>query len=612
MSAERPLRSSTSAVCFSRHLIAAAGYDDRVRERLLAVATRWLGGAQTRWTLAAVASVFALPALFVGLQLDDYYQLAVLRGTFERLGLPSPGGMFTFLDGVPEHAERYREVGVLPWWAPTDIHLAFWRPLSELTHRLDHTAWPGAPWLMHVHSLVWWAALVVVAATAYRRLAGGGWVAGLAGLLFAVDDAHGLPIGWIANRNALMAATFGLLALLAHDRWRRDGWRPGAPLSLVALGLGLLSGEAALGAVAYLGAYALCLDRGRLAVRLATLLPAGALVVAWRLAYNALGYGAHGSRQYVDPGTHPLQFLGVLAYRAPVLLASQLGPVPADVDMFLAPAAQAVFVTGAVLFLGALAVATWRLMRDDAAARFFAVGAVLAVVPVSGTFPNDRLLVYAGFGAFGLVAKFLASVLDAADPGRLRKAAAGFLAVTHLGLAPLLLPARVYQPAVLRQMLSCVDAAPTEPVFAQQTLVIVASHEFCAVYLPLQRALDGRVAPARLRLLSTAMAPMTLRRADAQTLVLRRDDGFLNHAMERLFLAPDKRWVVGDKLELPGFSAEVLSLTADGLAHEVAYRFDVPLEDASLRWFTQKDGKFVRFEVPAPGQEVALDPGPPF
>lgn len=562
--------------------------------------------------MTALAVVLSLPALFVGLQLDDYYQLAVQRGGFEGLGLPSPGGMFTFLDGVPEHARRYQDLGVLPWWASTDIHLAFWRPVAEATHRLDHTAWPGAPWAMHLHSLLWLAALVVVALAAYRRVAGDGWVAGLAGLLFAVDDAHGLPIGWLANRNALMATTFGLLALLAHDRWRRDGWKPGSVLGPLALGVGLLSGEAALGATAYLGAYALCLDRGRLLVRLAALLPSAALVVAWRLAYDALGYGAHGSRQYVDPGSHPLQFLGVLAYRAPVLLASQLGPIPADVDMMLTPSAQVFFVTGAVLFLAVLAVAMGRLLRDDPVARFFAVGLVLAAVPVSGTFPNDRLLVFTGFGAFGLVAKFLAASLEAPALGTGRKLAAGLLAVTHLGLAPLLLPARVYQPVVLTKMLSCVTQAPAEPAFSRQTLVLVASHEFCSVYLPLQRTLEGRPAPAQVRLLSTAMAPLAVRRLDAQAVVVRREDGFLSHAMERMFLAPDRAWTVGDKVELPGFTAEVVSLTAEGLAREVAFRFPVALEDESLRWFTMRGGKFVPFEVPAVGDEVVVDPGPPF
>lgn len=38
------------------------------------------------------------------------------------------------------------------------------------------------------------------------------WVAGVAMLLFAVDDVHGQAAGWISSRNTLLSACFGFLA----------------------------------------------------------------------------------------------------------------------------------------------------------------------------------------------------------------------------------------------------------------------------------------------------------------------------------------------------------------------------------------------------------------
>jgi len=77
---------------------------------------------------------------------------------------------------------------------------------------------------MHLQSLLWFAGAVVAAAVFYRRLLLPVWVAGLAALLFAIDDAHGMPAVWLANRNASIGVFFGLVALIAHDGWRRDGW----------------------------------------------------------------------------------------------------------------------------------------------------------------------------------------------------------------------------------------------------------------------------------------------------------------------------------------------------------------------------------------------------
>src|SRR5207253_729289 len=117
----------------------------------------------------------------------------------------------------------------------------------------------------------WYAALVAAAAWLYRRLlARPGapsrlWVANLAALLYAMDHTHGIPVAWVANRNAMVAACFALLSLAAHDvavhgespRRGASAWTAGSAL-LFALALG--AGEVALGAIGYFVAHALFLD----------------------------------------------------------------------------------------------------------------------------------------------------------------------------------------------------------------------------------------------------------------------------------------------------------------------------------------------------------------
>ena len=194
--------------------------------------------------LAAMATALTAQALTLGLYADDHFlRLVLLDPPVREEWSRTPVDLFAFLNGDEERIRRAVAEGTLPWWTHPRLRLAFLRPVTGFTHWLDFRQWPAHPWLMHLQSLVWLAAAVAAAALLYRRLlradrAGAWrwppWLAGLAALLYAVDDAHGMPATWLANRNALIGALFALTALAAHDRWRRDGWRPGVAVAPVA------------------------------------------------------------------------------------------------------------------------------------------------------------------------------------------------------------------------------------------------------------------------------------------------------------------------------------------------------------------------------------------
>ncbi len=54
-------------------------------------------------------------------------------------------------------------------------------------------------------------------------------------------------------------------------------------------------------------------------------------------------------------------------------------------------------------------------------------------------------------------------------------------------------------------------------------------------------------------------------------------------------------------------SVAVLELTDEGLPREVVYRFDVPLEDASLRWVSLEGGVYIPATPPEIGSSVVLE-----
>src|SRR5262249_6598326 len=150
--------------------------------------------------------------------------------------------------------------------------------------------------------------------------------------------------------------------LLAHLRWREQGWRPGLPLSLAGYALGLLGGETALQAMAYLFAYELFGRGGRVRERLLALVPAGLLLAVYFATYRALGFGARGHEQYLDPLAEPARFLVGAMTRLPTLLADLLAGMPADLWAAL-PGLRPVFVAvgaGAFAAVGGLLAFVWR------------------------------------------------------------------------------------------------------------------------------------------------------------------------------------------------------------------------------------------------------------
>jgi hypothetical protein len=279
--------------------------------RLALLGRGWLPAATI-----ALALLLASPALVVGPMGDDYMQMARVD---PRLHVPgfayAPLDLFTFVSGDPAQRAVLMEEGVFGWWMAPDFKLSFWRPLSSLTHLVDQWLWPRSTPLAHAHTLLWFTLLLVVLAFLYRQLHAP-WVAHLALVLYAFDDARGWVLGWNANRNVIVAAVFAFAALLAHDRARRRGWPPGVWLAPVLYVLALLGGEAALAVTGYLLAHALFLDEeGPLTRRLLRLWPYATLSLVWLAVYRALGYGTVGGDMYVNPLDTPLLFLRVLVER---------------------------------------------------------------------------------------------------------------------------------------------------------------------------------------------------------------------------------------------------------------------------------------------------------
>jgi len=562
-----------------------------------------------------LALLLVSPCLGVGPMGDDYMHMARVDPRLHAPGFAyAPLDLFTFVSGDAAQRAVLREEGVFGWWMAPDFQMSFWRPLSSLTHALDHALWPRSFVLAHAQSMVWFAALLVVLAALYRRFHVP-WVANLALLLYALDDARGWVLGWVANRNVLVAATLAFAALAVHDRARRDGWRPGRWLAPAFFAAGLLGGEAALGVTGYLFAHALFVDSGPLARRLERLWPYAALSVAWLAAYKALGYGTSGGGMYLNPVDEPTAYLGAMVMRLPVLAAAQVGLGLADAWVALPATARLLAYAGALLTLALFAAVVAPVWRRQPTCRFWALGAVLSLLPVCATYPMERLLVFAGVGGMATVALVLADWLEGglallARPRRLFATAVVLgLVLAHVVLAPLLLPARVMLVGFLGRMGDRLEASiPRDESVRAESLVILSSSAEMTTFPPwMQRQVSGAPRPAHMRVLASCFSKLSVSRPDATTLRVRPERGFLDNEWLRMVRGASRPFRAGDEVVLSDLRVRVRDVTADGRPAEADFTFGVPLEDPSLLWTRLRGGgTLVPWSPPAVGESQVL------
>ena len=568
------------------------------------------------WAIIAASLLLCAPALVTGLILDDNFHAVALRDNLSTSGAKrAPWDAYTFAKS-PAQVHQMIEESTFPWWSDPEARLSFFRPLSSLTLWVDHQLWPKSPVLMHMQSLAWFALLLVVVARVYRRFSASAFSLGFAGLallLYAVDDAHAMSVGWVANRAAVIALSCGFAALLAHDTWRNTGrtrYLVGS-LSLMALAFGF--GEAALQALAYVFAYAVCFDGGKKRARWKTLLPYAALFVVWHIGYELGGFGASRSALYIDPFADPVAFAKAVVTRMPVLLAAQFGGLSADLGDLLKYASPALTAWILPLAIGVVAVSAWLFYplwsRRDV--RFWVVGTVLSTLPVCVLAPADRLLIATGLGGSALIAILLLSALDRARElrSRSRRFWAGTLAVIHLVIAPLLLPVQAYGLSFMESYIGRAERSiPDGAEIADKTVVLLnpPSDEF-GIYMSYHRIVRGGVMPEHIRWIANGDTDLMLTRVDEHTLRVRPSEGFLPKGALWTLRTPNYRSQAGDTVALQGTQFTVTDVTADGRPAEVLVKFDKTIDSDELMWmrWNNRDG-FEPFRVPAVGHSTLV------
>ena len=345
------------------------------------------------------------------------------------------------------------DLGVIPWWTDEGMRYQFWRPISEISHWIDHQLWHQSPLLMHLHSLFWYLGLGYLVFRLFRQMGMSPTPALLALAVFILDSTHGLTLSWIANRNALIAAVFGVLSVRHYILWRDTQTPQHFIFSLCLLVASLFSGEVGISTSCYLGAYALILDKKGPGRGLLALWPFALTCILWWALYKMGHFGANNSDlNYIDPVESPLIFLSKAFERIPVLLFAQLGIIPAEIYGF-SPKPVPLYLALACLFIGGVVYLLWPLLKSSRTARFWALGALFSVAPVTTTVPADRNLLFVGIGASALLGMLFHALFSKLQTSTFQRGCTWVLVALHLVLSPLLLPVFSYSPQIWSQLM---------------------------------------------------------------------------------------------------------------------------------------------------------------
>jgi hypothetical protein len=569
---------------------------------------------RARFTIVlALGILLFVPSLWGGFLLDDFYYLGAIEGRFPEH--ETGRSLFTYFINDEAETARIAEEGGYPWWIDESIRSQIFRPLSDLLLRVDHSVFGRETLGYHLHSLLWWAATLVACGLLYRRLLPGA-VGALGFILFAVNDAHVMPVAWIANRNALVAIAPVLFGLWAWTRWREEMWRPGRAIAMAAFAVGLAGSELALSGLAYVIAYEVLGAplRGARA-RLTGLAPLALLGAIYVTVYKLLDYGGEGSGVYFHPLHEPVEYLIAMITRIPTLLGGAILGVSTDL-WFAAPQARSVqvIIGCASVFLLMALLRSCRPDLDDRtrrALRWLLAGSLLSFLPIVSTFPSDRMLLVPGIGITAALAAILVVGFRSwrARRRRLVVAVCGLLALLHLIIAP------VYgiwiQTLLVKQShetLALADSPVVRDCGGLDTVVIFAPDHVASLYMPVLIGHLGGPAPKSWRPLSIARCDHMLKRTGPCTLELEALDGgvMMQSIFELLYRSPKKRLSAGAIVDRGMLRVEIMDEETRGPTR-IAFHFDRNLADPGLRFLIWTEGKLRVAELPEVGEELFIE-----
>jgi hypothetical protein len=559
--------------------------------------------------IIVVAAILGLaltfPSIRAGFVSDDYIVLARIEGH------PPVRSLLDYAVYLPRDYSNWLHAHL--WWSTPGLMVESFRPSYALM-KLDYLLFQDNPVGYHIHSMLWYLGLIAAWGLLLRRILPHP-IGIIALLLFTVSYIHQEPVMWLSARYVLVSATPVILGLWAHIRWREDGWLPGLPLSIIGYIAGLMGGEQALGAMAYLVSYELFAGPGRIRQRLAALAPACALIIAYLAVYVRIGFGASGTDVYTNPFLRPLDYITTLPGRLILFLSSEFygtlrpnGFIPQLVLVLL------LAIIAAYVYKIILERMDSRLRRS---LRWLAIGCLLALIPVSVSFFENRLLIASYLGGSTIVATVLYGTWKILRDTRYHVAvrlsllsAAACLLLIHAVISPI----KTFDSAlsfdyIRSDKLALATHIDADDLPNKNIVVLVAPTTHNYKLFPFIRAHKGSPIPRKWITLSLAPYTQVVTRTGPRTIEVTVQDGHLLGAgPERVYRSSSSPpFAKGDVIAEDIYTVTILETSAAGPTR-VAFEFDRSLDDPSLvflAWQDQQE-RLGQLALPGVGESIEI------
>lgn len=596
----------------------------------------WLGVAMA----IAMGAALRWPAIHIGFASDDYMQEVIMDGAYpvER----APLDLFNFYDGSTEEVGALKDYGTLPWWAHPQLRLAMMRPLASASSWVDRALFGRNLVAHHLHSFAWWAFFVACVALLLRKLFPAG-IAATGVLIFALEEAHTLPVMWLANRNAMISGSAAVLGIWAHLKWRREARRWALPASVLCYVIALLAGEWAVPFFGYLVAFELLANDEPWRRKLGALLPVTIPTLIFLVVRRSLDYGALHSGLYIDPLYEPLTYLEAAFKRIPIFFGDLVLGIPAmwwnsgspwratvlSWDIFSREVWNALpdwrfwhWCLGAgAAGIGALLI-RWSLRNSGSRLRkelqWLLLGAFFSFLPMVASFASSRLVVAAAIAtsaAWAVVLRRAVEGLRQAGPRDTWKTAVAsittLLLVGYLQLwaasarsrADLAAYAFVFESTRQWTLDTELDE---ERVSDQHVIILSAIEHASSIFFPFIRHTYGREMPESCRLLSAAPYAHDVYRVAENAISMSVLGGtMMEEDFEYLYRSLEHPFHVGDVFRLDGMTAEIEQLVG-GLPKRVRFTFDHPLDDPRYVFLYSDQHGYRHVELPPVGEKLRL------
>jgi hypothetical protein len=592
----------------------AAGRRAARRRRLIALSLILIGVAAH------------LPSLRWGFLYDDFIHQFML-GKIESSGPSRAWRLFDF-GTRPSAGQPLFNWGFYPWWTDPDFKIRFFRPVASLSIAADH--WLYGHWApgYHATSIALFAGLLVLVYRLFRSLKLPDGAALWALAFMALNDVNALPVGWIANRNTLLATLFLVGMLLALHSNRRRPRTIKIVIAAICFLLACGSKEsgiiglplAALHELLYPAKEGPLSLRARLSAMLKS--PALWVVLACTCVYFAgyaiAGYGTR-SLLYPTPWRSPGQFFGRLAAIGPLAGMSLLFGISADMISGLPQHMWWILAVAAVILLVVLRIMARTMTWTPAVG--LALGLIIfSLLPEAGADPSDRLLLNASIGTSLLIGLFLYQL------GSWRT----LLAKRHL--APLALAAvLVFRGIILtlpstwirgwgfskmgeydRAFIAEADIDRQRPA-PRNVFVLNSPTSLLAVTMMATWAVTHDDDGTRIHMMQMGRRGLEWHRQDGRRMTLTaRGTAFGDQRFERLFCTGHPAQAGQVHYRTSAFTAIPLEVEPNGV-RRVLLEFDHDLDDDAyqfLEW-DRNQNCFIRIPPPRIGETVEIPEIPP-